>query len=401
MSSRVPLRGSVAGTVARRRAARDGRGDGGARGPIVVAGDFKRALLRFVEDEMTHHAAALTYYSLLSLFPALLFGVGILGLVGQERLVSEAASYLRQVGAPEPTIETVTRGLSSAVSARGSAIGTLILTLVAAVWGAAAAFGAAGTALNVVLRVQEGRSIVHRKMSDLASTIAVLVLVTVTFLLVFLGGDLASGVFGVLGLGDTAESVWRVVRWPAALACTLLVYAITYYSAPHVAARRFKWISPGAIAGVALWFALSGAFFLYVATFSRYSFIYGTFTAIVVLLVWIWLTNVALLLGAELNAAIDVRRDACAPQASVSASAPEDHDDEDEDGDEDGDEDAGVSAPMVAASAVPDTVAADGTTVESAAEGAGRGTPRAPTSAGRRGPAAEPLASPSGRRDSP
>ena len=291
---------------------------------IVVAGDFKQAVLRFIDDAMTHHAAALTYYSLLSLFPALLFGVGILGLVGQERLVAEAASYLRQVGAPESTIETVTRGLNSAVSARGSAIGALILTLVASIWGAAAAFGAAGTALNVVLRVQEGRSIVHRKLSDLASTIAVLLLVTVTFLFVFLGGTLASGVFGVLGLGDTAEMVWRVVRWPAALGCTLLVYAITYYAAPHVAARRFKWISPGALAGIALWFAFSGAFFLYVATFSRYSFIYGTFTAIVVLLVWIWLTNVALLLGAELNAAIDVRRHACAPQASVSASAPED-----------------------------------------------------------------------------
>jgi membrane protein len=256
---------------------------------------------------------------------------------------------MRQVGAPEPTIATVTRGLDSAVSARGSAIGALVLTLVASVWGAAAAFGSAGTALNVVLRVEEGRGIVHRKLSDLASTIAVLLLVTVTFLFVFLGGTLASGVFGFLGLGDTAEAVWRVVRWPAALACTLLVYAITYFAAPHVAARRFKWISPGAVAGVTLWFALSGAFFLYVATFSRYSFIYGTFTAIVVLLVWIWLTNVALLLGAELNAAIDVRRHACAPQASVSAAAPED---QSRLGDGD-DADATGSAPAAPGAAAP------------------------------------------------
>ena len=329
MASQDPLRMSADGSPRPRRAAGSDAAEGGDRGSLVVAGDFKRALLRFVEDEMTHHAAALTYYSLLSLFPALLFGVGVLGLVGQERLVAEAASYLRQVGAPEPTIDTVTRGLSSAVSARGSAIGALILTLVASIWGAAAAFGAAGTALNVVLRVQEGRSIVRRKLTDLASTIGVLLLVTVTFLFVFLGGTLAAGVFGVLGLGDTAELVWRLVRWPAALGCTLLVYAITYYAAPHVNARRFKWISPGAIAGVALWFALSGAFFLYVATFARYSFIYGTFTAIVVLLVWIWLTNVALLLGAELNAVIDVRRDACAPQASVSSAAPEDGAEED------------------------------------------------------------------------
>jgi membrane protein len=299
-----------------------------SHGALIVAGDFKCAVMRFIDDAMTHHAAALTYYSLLSLFPALLFGVGVLGLVGQEKLVAEAASYLRQVGAPEQTIDTVTDGLASAVSARGSAIGALVFTLVASIWGAAAAFGAAGTALNVVLRVKEGRNIVHRKLTDLASTLAVLGLVTVTFLLVFLGGVLASGVFGLLGLGETAEAIWRIVRWPAALACMLLVYAITYYAAPHVAARRFKWISPGAIVGIALWFALSGGFFLYVATFSRYSFIYGTFTAIVVLLVWIWLTNVALLLGAELNAAIDVRREACAPQSSVSSAAPEDDDEE-------------------------------------------------------------------------
>lgn len=296
----------------------------GASHSIIVAADFKRAVVRFIDDEMTHHAAALTYYSLLSLFPALLFGVGVLGLVGQERLVAEAVSYLRQVGAPQATIETVTRGLDSAVSARGSAIGALVLTLVASIWGAAAAFRAAGTALNVVLRAQEARSIVHRKLTDLASTIGVLILVNVTFLFVFLGGTLASGLFGVLGLGESAEMVWRVVRWPAAIASTMLVYAITYYAAPHVAERRFKWISPGAIVGIGLWFALSGVFFIGVATFSRYSFIYGTFAAIVVLLVWIWLTNVALLLGAELNAAIDVRRDACAPQASVSAAAPDD-----------------------------------------------------------------------------
>ena len=323
MASERPVRGSARPSAQLRRGSRDAR-RATARGAVIVAGDFKRALVRFIDDAMTHHAAALTYYSLLSLFPALLFGVGILGLVGQERLVAEAASYLRQVGAPEPTIETVTRGLNSAVSARGSAIGALVLTLVASIWGAAAAFGAAGTALNVVLRVQEGRSIVKRKLSDLVSTIAVLLLVTATFLMVFLGGTLASGFFGVLGLEGTAEAVWRVVRWPAALGCTLLVYAITYYAAPDVTRRRFKWISPGALAGVALWFTLSGAFFLYVATFSRYSFIYGTFTAIVVLLVWIWLTNVALLLGAELNAAIDVRRHASAPQSSVSASPPED-----------------------------------------------------------------------------
>lgn len=295
----------------------------GRRQALLVSNDFKRAVLRFVEDSMTHHAAALTYYSLLSLFPALLFAVAILGLVGEARLIDQAAGYMRDVGAPTETVETVTTALDTAVSQRGSAIGALSLGLIASVWGASAAFGAAGTALNVVLRLQENRNLVRRKLSDLLSTVVVLTLVTVTFLLIFLGGGLAAAVFGFLELGETAVEVWRYARWPAALVCTLLVYAITYYAAPDVAERRFKWISPGAVLGVLLWLLLSAAFFAYVATFARYSFIYGAFTAIVVLLVWIWLTNLALLLGAELNAVIDLRRASHAAQTSVSAAPPE------------------------------------------------------------------------------
>ena len=298
-------------------------GDVGATtAPLLVAGDVKRAVLRFIEDAMTHHAAALTYYSLLSLFPALLVIVAALGLIGEAPLIDQAAGYMRAVGAPAETVTTVTTALDSAVSQRGSAIGALSLGLIASVWGASAAFGAAGTALNVVLRVQENRNIVRRKLSDLVSTIVVLALVTVTFLLIFLGGDLASGVFGFLGLGETGAQVWRYARWPMAFVSTLLVYAITYYAAPDVAERRFRWISPGALGGVLLWLGLSGAFFLFVATFSRYSIIYGAFAAIVILLVWIWLTNLALLLGAEINAVIDLRRASHEVQTSVSTAPP-------------------------------------------------------------------------------
>jgi len=294
------------------------------RAPLLVAGDLKHAVLRFIDDAMTHHAAALTYYSLLSLFPALLVIVAGLGLVGETQLIAQAAGYMRTVGAPTETIDTVTRALDSAVSQRGSAIGAISLGLIASVWGASAAFGASGTALNVVLRVQENRNIVRRKLSDLASTVVVLVLVTMTFLLVFLGGDLASGFFGFLGLSETAADVWRYARWPMAFISTLLVYAITYYSAPDVTERRFRWLSPGALAGVVLWLALSGAFFVFVATFARYSFIYGAFAAIVILLVWIWLTNLALLLGAEINAVIDLRRASHEVQTSVTTAPPGD-----------------------------------------------------------------------------
>jgi membrane protein len=250
----------------------------------------------------------LTYYSLMSLFPALLFAVAVLGLFGQESLIGDTADYLRKAGAPADTVGAVTSALESAQSQRGTALTALILGLALALNSASGAFAAAGRALNRAWRVEEGRGFVRRKLASLMWTLAVLVLVIITFVLVFLGGGLASDVLGWLGLGETAADVWRIVRWPAALVSAMLVYAVVYYAAPNVEIRRFQWITPGSVVGVVVWIAASAGFFLYVSNFSSYSATYGAFAAAVILLVWLWLTNVALLFGAELNAAIDVRR---------------------------------------------------------------------------------------------
>jgi membrane protein len=173
---------------------------------------------------------------------------------------------------------------------------------------ASGAFSAVGRALNRAWRVEEGRGFVRRKAAGLLWTVVVLALVLVTFVLVFLGGGLASDVLGWLGLGETAADIWRFVRWPAAVVSAMLVYAVVYYAAPNVKVRRFQWITPGAVFGVLCWIAASALFFVYVSGFSSYSATYGAFAAVVILLVWLWLTNVVLLFGAELNAAIDVRR---------------------------------------------------------------------------------------------
>ena len=130
----------------------------------------------------------------------------------------------------------------------------------------------------------------------------------ITFVLLFLGGGLASDVFGWLGLGDTVADVWRIARWPLALLSAMLVYAVVYFAAPNVEIRRFQIITPGAVFGVFTWIVASALFFLYVSNFSSYSATYGAFAAAVILLVWLWLTNVVLLFGAELNAVIDLRR---------------------------------------------------------------------------------------------
>jgi membrane protein len=274
----------------------------------IAPGDFKAAFSRFQRDAVTDHAAALTYYSMMSLFPALLLGVAVLGLVGQQGLITDAAKYLRDAGAPKDVINAVTAALQSAQKQRGTAVTALILGSASALYGASGAFGAVGRALNHIWRVQEGRGFVKHKAEDLGWTLVLLVLVFVAFVLIFLGGGLAGDVLGVIGLGDTAAALWRILRWPAALLVAMLIYALVYYAAPNAEIRRFRFITPGAVSGVLAWLLASGLFFVYASNFSSYGATYGSFATVVVLLVWIWLTNVALLFGAELNAVVDLRR---------------------------------------------------------------------------------------------
>jgi membrane protein len=248
-----------------------------------------------------------------------LFAIAVLGVFGQQGLISDAASYLRDHGAPSDVVNAVTGALRSAQDKKGAALSALIIGLAVSLYGASGAFGAAGRALNVVWRVEEGRGFVRKKVTDIGATLAVLVLMLVTLVLVFLGGSLAGDVFGAIGLGDTAVTVWSYVRWPLAICSMMLVYAILYYQAPNVEVRHFRLITPGTVFGVLLWIVASAAFFVYVANFSSYGATYGAFAGAVILLVWLWLTNVVLLLGAELNAVIDLRR---SPELSAKYDGP-------------------------------------------------------------------------------
>jgi membrane protein len=284
----------------------------------LEAGDLKRAFQRFRKDEMSDHAAALTYYSLLSLFPALLFGAAVLGFFGEASLITDAARYLRQAGAPEQAVDAVVGALESAQEQRGTALTALVVGLATALWGASGAFGAAGRALNVVWRVEEGRGFVRKKANDLLFTLLLLVLVCLTMVLVFLGGRLAADVLGLVGLAELA-GLWRVARWPLAPLVATAIFATVYFAAPNVRVRPFELVSPGAAFAVVVWLLASGAFFLYVANFSSYGATYGAFAGAVILLVWLWLTNVVLLFGAELNAVIDLRRQ---PELPLSYDGP-------------------------------------------------------------------------------
>ena len=268
----------------------------------------KEAFGHFRDHDMTDHAAALTYYGLMSLFPALLVGVALLGLVGQSGTVDHVVHYLSSKGAPHATVDLVRSSLNTAIHSHGGAGPLLIGGLVLAVYSAAGAFGAVGRALNAVLETGEDRGFVRRKLTDVGSTLLVIVLVAVCLLLLFLGGGAAHDLFQTIGLGSTAATAWNLLRWPGALLVAMLIYAFVYFAAPDDSGRRFRWISPGAVTGVVIWLAASAGFFVYADNFGSYNATYGAFAAVVILLVWMWLSNVALLFGAEVNAALDRRR---------------------------------------------------------------------------------------------
>ena len=259
-------------------------------------------------DQLTDRAGAMTYQSLMAFFPALLLGVSLLGLIGQGSLYADMIEQVRDVAPPE-LVQPIQDLLASAASTSSdTAITALVIALLLGLNGASGALAAAGKGINVVLGVKEDRGFVHRKVHDIGWTLLLIVLVSIAFGLVLLGGGLAEWVFDRLGLGGLALTVWSIVRWPLAVLVVMLVYAIVYKVAPDADERRFRFITPGAVIGVLAWLVASGAFFLYVTQFSSYNRTYGAFATAVVLLIWLWISNLALLMGAEINAVLDERR---------------------------------------------------------------------------------------------
>jgi membrane protein len=262
----------------------------------------KRALVSFYDDQMTQHAAALTYYALMSLFPALLLAVSLLGLVGQYPATYDAImGYLREV-APASAIDPLDSSLRGALQHKGTAATALAFSVVIAFYGTTGVLESARRALNVVFEVENGRSFLHRKTVDVLSTIVLMVLILVSLILVFVGGRFAEDLLGFVGLGPAVADVWNIARWPAAVGVAVLVFSFLYYVTPDVEQRSFRWVTPGAVVGVALWLLASWAFARYVSTIADVGAIYGAFAGAIVLVGWIWLSNVALLLGAELDA---------------------------------------------------------------------------------------------------
>ena len=255
---------------------------------------------------MTQHAAALTYYALMSLFPAGLLALSLLVLLGQyPETYNAIIDYLRDV-APASVVDPIDRSLRDALQSRGTAATALVVSIPLAFYGMTGALEAARRALNVVFELEgPGRSFLRRKTIDVLSAIVLMALVLASLVMVFVGGRFARDLLGFAGLGSTGADIWNVARWPGAVLVAMLVFALIYYVTPDVKQRAFHWLTPGAAVGVLLWLLASVAFSLYVSRIADVGAFYGAFTGAILLVGWLWLTNVALLFGAELNAEIE------------------------------------------------------------------------------------------------
>jgi membrane protein len=266
-----------------------------------TAGEFSR-------DQCTDLAAALTYYTVLALFPALVVVVSLLGVFGQGRRTTD--SILQIIGdlAPSSTVDTLRQPLQQLVENPSAGMG-LVIGILGALWSASGFVGAFSRALNRIYEVDEGRPVWKLRPQQLLLTaVGLLVAAAVAFLLA-VSGPVAQMIGDHLGLGDTALTIWNVGRWPIVLALVMLGVALLYYLGPNVEQPKFRWISVGAIVAILVWVIASLLFGVYVANFASYNKTYGTLAGVVVFLLWLWLTNLALLFGAEIDAELERGRE--------------------------------------------------------------------------------------------
>ncbi|MGA1813280.1 YhjD/YihY/BrkB family envelope integrity protein [Frondihabitans sp. 4ASC-45] len=269
---------------------------------------FKKTLREFTRDQCTDLAAALTYFAVQALFPALLAIVSILGLFGQGKSTTEKVlDLITQLGGSN-VVETI-RGPVEALADSDAAGITFVVGLVGAIWSASGYVGAFGRALNRIYSRDEGRPIWKLRPTNLLVTIVAVVLIVVAGLILVLSGDIARTVGDFIGLGDATVTVWLIVKWPLLAVIVVVVVAVLYYFAPNVKQPKFRWMSMGAFLAIFIWALASVGFAFYVANFSSYNKTYGALGGVIIFLLWLWITNIALLLGAEFDAEVERGRE--------------------------------------------------------------------------------------------
>ncbi len=270
---------------------------------------LRRTVREFRDDHLTDWAAALTYYAVLALFPALLVFVALVGLFGQYPKTTD--SLLEIVGklGPKSAVDTFRQPITSVVRDKGGAGALLGVGLLGAIWSASGYVGAFMRASNAIYEVAEGRRFWKLRPIQIAVTVVMVLMAAVVAMAIVVTGPLAHAIGDVIGLGDTAVLVWDIAKWPVLLVVVLTMFAILYYVAPNVRLPGFRWLSPGAVLAIVLWLIASIGFGLYVRNFGSYNKTYGALGGVIIFLVWMWLTNLALLLGAEFNAELERGRE--------------------------------------------------------------------------------------------
>jgi membrane protein len=265
----------------------------------------KRTVREFQVDNLSDWAAALTYYSVLSIFPALLVLISLVDLAGQTT-IQTLLDNLGQV-APGSVNQILATAIENLQQTRGSAGVLALVSLVTALWLASRYIAAFMRASNAIYDVPEGRPVWKTLPIRIGVTVVVMVLLAVSAVAVVATGGLAARIGRLLGVGKTAVMVWDIAKWPVLLLIVGFLFALLYWASPN-ARQPFRWITPGGILAVVVWVAASAAFALYVANFNSYNKTYGSLASVIIFLVWLWLSNTAILLGAELNAELERSR---------------------------------------------------------------------------------------------
>ena len=269
---------------------------------------LKRTLTDFREENLTDWAAALTFYGLLSLFPALIAMVSLIGIFGDPETTTAKLSEIIEELGPASAAETFKGPIESIVDNRGAAGFAFVFGLAAAIWSASGYVGAFTRASNAVYGTSERRPFWKLRPLQIAVTLAMILMMALLAVGLVLTGPVVEAIAGPVGLSAAAVDAWNLAKWPAMAAIFILMVDVLYYATPDVELRGFKWVTPGALVAIVVWAIASALFAFYVSNFGAYDKTYGTLAGLVVLLLWFWITNLAILFGNQLNSERDRAR---------------------------------------------------------------------------------------------
>src|SRR3954466_9267734 len=279
---------------------------------------LRRTVKEFKNDNLTDWAAALTYYAVLALFPALIVLVALLGIFGQyPQTTNDLIDILKGAGADPKTLDGLKTTINDVVKNKGGAGALLGVGLAAALWSASGYIGAFMRASNAIYETPEGRPVWKLRPLQVLVTLVMTLLFALVLVAIVVSGPLAEAIGDKIGLGHTAVTVWGIAKWPVLAFVVSLMLATLYYAAPNAKLPKFQWISPGAVVALAVWIIASVGFFFYANHFDSYNKAYGTLGGAITLLIWLWLSNVALLFGQELNAEVERGRELAAGEAAI------------------------------------------------------------------------------------